>query len=92
MEVAVAIGTEPAVTFSAIVPAPPEIEEYLIAGFLRGAPVELVKCETVDLEVPAASEIVSRRLRESRRTSHRRVRSAITPASIRSKISIRYFM
>ena len=58
MEVAVAIGTEPAVTFSAIVPAPPEIEEYLIAGFLRGAPVDLVKCETVDLEVPAASEIV----------------------------------
>jgi 4-hydroxy-3-polyprenylbenzoate decarboxylase len=58
MEVAVAIGTEPAVTFSAVVPAPPEIEEYLIAGFLRGAPVDLVKCETVDLEVPAASEIV----------------------------------
>jgi 4-hydroxy-3-polyprenylbenzoate decarboxylase len=58
MEVAVAIGTEPAVTFSAIVPAPPEIEEYLIAGFLRGAPVDLVKCETVDLEVPASSEIV----------------------------------
>jgi 4-hydroxy-3-polyprenylbenzoate decarboxylase len=58
MEVAVAIGTDPAVTFSAIVPAPPEVEEYLIAGFLRGAPVELVKCETVDLEVPATSEIV----------------------------------
>jgi len=58
MEVAVAIGTDPAVTFSAIVPAPPDIEEYLIAGFLRGAPVELVKCETVDLEVPATSEIV----------------------------------
>jgi 4-hydroxy-3-polyprenylbenzoate decarboxylase len=58
MEVAVAIGTDPAVTFSAIVPAPPDVEEYLIAGFLRGAPVELVKCETVDLEVPAASEIV----------------------------------
>jgi 4-hydroxy-3-polyprenylbenzoate decarboxylase len=58
LEVAVAIGTDPAVTFSAIVPAPPEVEEYLIAGFLRGAPVELVKCETVDLEVPASSEIV----------------------------------
>ena len=58
MEVAVAIGTDPAVTFSAIVPAPPEIEEYLIAGFLRGGPVDLVKCETVDLEVPASSEIV----------------------------------
>jgi 4-hydroxy-3-polyprenylbenzoate decarboxylase len=58
MEVAVAIGTEPAVTFSAIVPAPPDIEEYLVAGFLRGAAVDLVKCETVDLEVPASSEIV----------------------------------
>jgi 4-hydroxy-3-polyprenylbenzoate decarboxylase len=58
MEVAVAIGTDPAVTFSAIVPAPPDVEEYLIAGFLRQKPVELVKCETVDLEVPASSEIV----------------------------------
>jgi 4-hydroxy-3-polyprenylbenzoate decarboxylase len=58
MDVAVAIGTDPAVTFSAIVPAPPEVEEYLIAGFLRQGPVELVKCETVDLEVPASSEIV----------------------------------
>jgi 4-hydroxy-3-polyprenylbenzoate decarboxylase len=58
MEVAVAIGTDPAVTFSAIVPAPPEVEEYIIAGFLRASPVELVKCETVDLEVPASSEIV----------------------------------
>ncbi|HEY1678616.1 MAG TPA: UbiD family decarboxylase [Candidatus Sulfotelmatobacter sp.] len=58
MEVAVAIGTDPVVTFSAIVPAPPDIEEYMIAGFLRGAPVDLVKCETVDLEVPASSEIV----------------------------------
>ena len=58
MDVAVAIGTDPAVTFSAIVPAPPDVEEYLIAGFLRQKPVELVKCETVDLEVPASSEIV----------------------------------
>jgi 4-hydroxy-3-polyprenylbenzoate decarboxylase len=58
MEVAVAIGTEPALTFSAIVPAPPDIEEYMIAGFLRQKPVELVKCETVNLEVPAHSEIV----------------------------------
>ena len=58
MEVAVAIGTDPATTFSAIVPAPPEVEEYLIAGFLRQKPVELVKCETVDLEVPAHAEII----------------------------------
>ncbi|HET9181198.1 MAG TPA: UbiD family decarboxylase [Candidatus Angelobacter sp.] len=58
MEVAVAIGTDPALTFSAIVPAPPEVEEFIIAGFLRQKPVELVKCETVDLEVPASAEIV----------------------------------
>jgi 4-hydroxy-3-polyprenylbenzoate decarboxylase len=58
MDVAVAIGTEPALTFSAIVPAPPEVEEFMIAGFLRQKPVELVKCETVDLEVPAHAEIV----------------------------------
>ena len=58
MEVAVAIGTDPAITFSAIVPAPPDVEEYLIAGFLRQKPVELVKCETVDLEVPASAEII----------------------------------
>ncbi len=58
MEVAVSIGSDPATTFSAIVPAPPEIEEYLIAGFLRGKAVEIVKCETVDLEVPANAEIV----------------------------------
>jgi 4-hydroxy-3-polyprenylbenzoate decarboxylase len=57
-EVAVAIGTDPATTFSAIVPAPPEVEELMIAGFLRGKPVEIVKCETVDLEVPAHAEIV----------------------------------
>jgi 4-hydroxy-3-polyprenylbenzoate decarboxylase len=58
LEVAVAIGTEPALTFSAIVPAPPEVEEFMIAGFLRGKPVDIVKCETVDLEVPASAEIV----------------------------------
>ena len=58
MEVAVAIGTDPATTFAAIVPAPPEVEEYLIAGFLRQEAVELVKCETVDLEVPAHAEII----------------------------------
>jgi 4-hydroxy-3-polyprenylbenzoate decarboxylase len=58
MEVAVAVGTEPALTFSAIVPAPPDVEEFIIAGFLRQKPVELVKCETVDLEVPANAEII----------------------------------
>lgn len=58
LEVAVAIGTDPATTFAAIVPAPPEVEEFLVAGFLRGKPLEIVPCETVDLEVPAQAEIV----------------------------------
>jgi len=58
MEVAVAIGTDPATTFSAIVPAPPEVEEYLISGFLRGKSLELVKGETVSLEVPAHAEYI----------------------------------
>ena len=58
MEVAVAIGTDPALTCCAIVPAPPDVEEFLIAGFLRQKPIELVKCETVDLEVPADAEII----------------------------------
>ena len=58
LEVAVAIGTDPATTFSAIVPAPPEVEEFMIAGFLRGKPVEIVQCETVDLQVPAHAEII----------------------------------
>ncbi len=58
MDVAVAIGTDPVLTFASVIPAPPDVEEFLIAGFLRQRPVELVKCETVDLEVPATAEIV----------------------------------
>jgi 4-hydroxy-3-polyprenylbenzoate decarboxylase len=58
LEVAVAIGTDPAMTFSAIVPAPPEVEEFLVAGFLRGKSLEIVQCETVSLEVPAHAEII----------------------------------
>lgn len=58
LEVAVAFGCDPAVTFAACVPAPPDVDEMLIAGFLRGKPVPMVKGETVDLEVPASAEIV----------------------------------
>jgi 4-hydroxy-3-polyprenylbenzoate decarboxylase len=58
MEVAVAIGSDPATVFSSVIPAPPDLDELLLAGFLRREPVELVKCETIDLEVPANAEIV----------------------------------
>ncbi len=58
MEVAVGIGCDPATMFSAILPLPPELDEMMIAGFLRSSPVEMVKCKTVDIEVPAQAEIV----------------------------------
>ena len=58
MEVAVAIGGDPTVTYAATIPAPDGIDEMLLAGFIRGKCVEMVKCETVNLEVPANSEIV----------------------------------
>ncbi len=58
MSVAVALGADPATMYSAILPLPPDLDEMMIAGFLRNKPVELVKCETCDLEVPAQAEIV----------------------------------
>jgi 4-hydroxy-3-polyprenylbenzoate decarboxylase len=58
MDVAVAIGADPATIYSAILPAPPDLDEMILAGFLRGEPVEMVPCETCDLEVPANAEIV----------------------------------
>ncbi|HWR06212.1 menaquinone biosynthesis decarboxylase [Sporomusa sp.] len=58
IEVAVAIGGDPAITYSATAPLPRDIDEMVFAGFLRKKSVEMVKCETVDVEVPAGSEIV----------------------------------
>jgi 4-hydroxy-3-polyprenylbenzoate decarboxylase len=58
MPVAVAIGADPATMYSAILPLPPDLDEMMISGFLRGKPVEMVKCETCDIEVPANAEIV----------------------------------
>lgn len=58
MDVAVAIGSDPATMYSAILPLPPDLDEMMISGFLRGKPVEMVKCETSDIEVPANAEIV----------------------------------
>ncbi len=58
MEVAVVIGCDPTIMYAASAPLPPGLDEFIFAGFLRGSPVELVKCKTVDLEVPATSEIV----------------------------------
>jgi 4-hydroxy-3-polyprenylbenzoate decarboxylase len=58
MEVAVAIGSDPATALAGILPVPPDLDEFMFSGFLRKDAVELVRCETVDLEVPANAEIV----------------------------------
>lgn len=54
--VAVAIGTEPALTYAATAPLPPLLDEFAFAGLLRGKPVELTRAKTVDLMVPADAE------------------------------------
>jgi 4-hydroxy-3-polyprenylbenzoate decarboxylase len=58
IEVAVALGLDPVTAYSASAPLPKHIDELMVAGFLRGEPVELVRARTVDLEVPANAEIV----------------------------------
>jgi 4-hydroxy-3-polyprenylbenzoate decarboxylase len=58
IEVAVALGLDPVTTYSASAPLPKHIDELMLAGFLRGEPVQLVRAKTVDLEVPANAEIV----------------------------------
>jgi len=58
MPVAVFLGGDPVFTFAATAPLPDGIDEFLFAGYLRKKSVELVKCETNDLEVPANADFV----------------------------------
>jgi 4-hydroxy-3-polyprenylbenzoate decarboxylase len=58
LDVSVALGLDPVTTYSASAPLPKHIDEFMLAGFLKGEPVELVKCNTNSLEVPANAEIV----------------------------------
>jgi 4-hydroxy-3-polyprenylbenzoate decarboxylase len=58
LEVACAIGADPAITFAAAAPLPDDLDEMLLAGFIRRDPVAMVKGVTVDVEVPAHAEIV----------------------------------
>jgi 4-hydroxy-3-polyprenylbenzoate decarboxylase len=58
LPVAVALGADPALPFAATAPMPEGLDELLLAGFLRRERVELVKCVTDDLEVPANAQIV----------------------------------
>jgi len=58
MEVAVALGADPITTYAGSMPVPKHIDEFAVAGVLRGERSELVACRTVDLQVPANAEIV----------------------------------
>jgi 4-hydroxy-3-polyprenylbenzoate decarboxylase len=58
LEVAVAIGTDPIVTYSASCPLPKDIDEMVFSGFARQRRVEMVQCRTIDLQVPANAEFV----------------------------------
>ena len=58
IEVAVALGLDPVTAYSASAPLPKHIDEFMLAGFLKGEPVELVQGRTISVEVPADAEIV----------------------------------
>ncbi len=58
MEVAVAIGADPITNFGAAMPLPDDLDEMIFASFLREKPIEMVRCVSVDLEVPATAELI----------------------------------
>ncbi|HEX8833304.1 MAG TPA: menaquinone biosynthesis decarboxylase [Abditibacteriaceae bacterium] len=58
IEAAICLGGDPCLPFCAIAPLPEEIDEMMFAGFLRGKPLEMVQCETIDVRVPADCEYV----------------------------------
>ena len=58
MPVAMAIGGDPSMTWAACAPLPDGVDEFLLAGFCRKKGVELVKCKTNDLEVPADADFI----------------------------------
>ncbi len=58
MPVAVALGCDPATIYSATAPLPKEIDEMLLAGYLRNSPLEIVKCKTSEIYVPANAEFI----------------------------------
>ena len=59
--VAIVLGCDPVSMWSASAPLPPDIDEFMLSGFIRSKPVELVKCKSIDIKVPAHSEIVLER-------------------------------
>ena len=81
IEVAVALGLDPVTAYSASAPLPKHIDEFMLAGFLRGEPVELVKGVTVGSRGAGAGGDRARGRDRGRRARRARGRSATTPAT-----------
>ncbi len=58
LEAAIVVGGPPSITYAAVQPVPVGVDEVALAGALGGEPLEVVKCKTVDLDVPAEADIV----------------------------------
>lgn len=58
MPVAVSLGGDPVYTYAATAPLPENVDEYMLAGFIRKKKVELVQCITQDVQVPAEADII----------------------------------
>jgi 4-hydroxy-3-polyprenylbenzoate decarboxylase len=58
IEVAVALGGDPVLTYAATAPLPPEVDELVFAGYIKQKPVNMVKAITIDLEVPAEADFI----------------------------------
>jgi 4-hydroxy-3-polyprenylbenzoate decarboxylase len=58
MPLALVLGDDPAISYAATAPLPPDFDELIFAGFIRQQAVEIVKCKTIDLMVPANAEII----------------------------------
>ncbi len=82
MPVAIFLGGDPVFTFCATAPLPDGLDEFLLAGYLRKQSVELVRCETNDLEVPANADMVIEGYIDPREPLRLKGRSATTPATI----------
>jgi 4-hydroxy-3-polyprenylbenzoate decarboxylase len=91
MPVAVFLGGDPAYTFAATAPLPDGLDEMLLAGYLRRKSVELVKCETVDLEVPANADWVLEGYVDPKEPLREEGPFGITPGSTRCRSLIRFF-
>ena len=84
MEVAVAIGADPITNFGAAMPLPDDLDEMIFASFLREKAIDMVRCVSVDLEVPATAELVLEGYVDPA-NGERKVRSVITLASTHLK-------